>query len=135
MNATAHASTRSMWPFHVGAAADVGVGVGLLALAPQIASLILPAHSEVAGLAIAAILRGLGLFLILFALETVVVARAQGTLSKFRSWVVAANWATVALVVVLLIAAGSAFSAIGVAAVAVVGVLVAGITVLQQKAI
>jgi hypothetical protein len=128
-------SSRSMWPFHAGAAADVAVGAGLLALAPQIASLILPAHPEVAGLATAAILRGLGLFLILFALETVVVAKARGMLSKFRSWVVAANWATVALVVVVLVATGSAFSATGIAAVAVVGVVVAGITVLQQRAI
>ena len=128
-------SSRSMWAFHAGAAADVAVGMGLLAVASQIAPLILPTHPEVAGLATAAILRGLGLFLILFALETVVVAKARGMLSKFRSWVVAANWATVALVVVLLLAAGSAFSAIGIAAVAVVGVFVAGITLLQQKAI
>lgn len=134
MNA-AENSARSLWPFHVGAAADVAVGVGLLALAPQIGALILPAHSEVAGLAVTGILRALGLFLVLFALETVVVARASGMLARFRSWVVAANWATVGIVVILLAAAGSAFSAIGLAAVAVVGLFVAGITVLQQKAL
>jgi hypothetical protein len=135
MNPTARESSRSLWPFHAGAAADVAVGAGLLALAPQIAALILPSHAEVAGLATAAILRGLGVFLILFAVETVVVAKARGMLSRFRSWVVAANWATVALVAFILVTAGSAFSAIGVAAVAVVGIFVAGITALQQKAI
>jgi hypothetical protein len=128
-------SPRALWPFHVGAAADVAVGIGLVALAPQVAGLILPAHSEVAGLATAGILRGLGIFLILFAIETVIVARAQGALARFRSWVVAANWATVALVVVLLATVSPAFSAIGIAAVAAIGLFVAGITFLQQKAI
>lgn len=134
MNAS-EKSSRSLWPFHVGAAADVAVGAGLISLAPQAASLILPGHSEIAGLATAGILRGLGIFLVLFALETVAVARAQGWLAKFRAWVVAANWATVVLVAVLLAMASSAFSAIGVAAVAVVGLFVAGITTLQQKAL
>ena len=135
MTAAAHAHSRTLWAFHVGAAADAAVGAGLLALAPEIATLVLPAHAEVAGLAVSGILRGLGLFLVLFALETVVVARATGMLARFRSWVVGANWATVAIVAALIATAGSAFSVIGLAAVAFVGVFVAGITLLQQKAL
>lgn len=129
-----HTASRPLWSFHVGAAADAIVGLGLVAAAPQVAGLVLPSHSEVAGLATAGILRGLGIFLVLFAIETVAVAHAQG-LARFRSWVVAANWATVALVVGLLATVASAFSAIGIAAVAVIGLFVAGITVLQQKAL
>jgi hypothetical protein len=127
-------ASRPLWAFHVGAVADVVVGLGLVAAAPQVANLILPAHTEVAGLATAGLLRSLGIFLVLFAIETVAVARAQG-LARFRSWVVAANWATVALVVGLLATVASAFSVIGLAAVAAIGLFVAGITVLQQKAL
>lgn len=130
-----NAASRPLWAFHVGAAADAAVGAGLLAFAPQAAALILPGHGEIAGLAVASILRGLGIFLLLFALETVVVVRANGTLAGFRSWIVRANWATVALVAVLLGLAGGAFSAIGLVALAFVGLFVAGITCLQQKAL
>ena len=67
-------------------------------------------------------------------METILVAR-EGAPSRFRSWVVAANWATVALVLVLLVAANFAFSAIGLAAIAMIGVFVAAITLLQQRAL
>lgn len=126
---------RALWPFHAGAAADVAVGAGLVAFASPVANLIMPAHAEVLGISSAAILLGLGIFLILFALETVMVARATGVLAGFRSWIVGANWATVALVLLLLAAANSAFSGIGIAAVAGIGVFVATITVLQQRAL
>ncbi len=129
-----NAASRPLWAFHVGAAADAVVGLALAAAAPRVAGLILPAHSEIAGLATAGILRCLGIFLVLFAIETVAVARAQG-LARFRSWVVVANWATVALAVGLLATVASAFSMIGLAAVAVIGLFVAGITFLQQKAL
>lgn len=141
MNAFTHENSlsrnagRALWPFHVGAAADVAVGAGLIAFAVPVAGLILPSHAEVFGISSAAILRGLGIFLVLFALETVLVARARGMLARFRSWVVAANWATVALVAGLLAGANAAFSGIGLAAVALVGIFVAAITVLQQRAI
>jgi hypothetical protein len=125
---------RVLWPFHVGATADVVVGAGLAVFASPAASLIMPAHAAVFGISTTAILRGLGIFLILFAMETVLVAR-EGALAGFRSWVVAANWATVALVLGLLVTANAAFSAIGIAAVAAVGMFVAAITVLQQRAL
>ena len=50
---------RKLWPFHVGAAADVVVGVGLVVFSGTIASLIMPAHEEVAGIATATILRAI----------------------------------------------------------------------------
>jgi hypothetical protein len=122
----------ALWPFHVGATADVVVGAGLAVFASPAALLIMPGHAEVLGIPASAILRGLGTFLVLFALETVLVAR-EGVLSRYRSWVVAANWATVALAVALLAAANFAFSAIGLAAIAMIGVFVAAITLLQQR--
>ncbi len=127
-------AARSPWPFHVGATADVVVGAGLAVFASPAALLIMPDHAAVLGISAAAILRGLGIFLILFAIETVLVAR-EVTLSRFRAWIVAANWATVALVLVLLAAANFAFSAIGLAAIAMIGMFVAAITVLQQRAL
>ena len=126
---------RKLWPFHVGAAADVVVGVGLVVFSGTIASLIMPAHEEVAGIATATILRGIGVFLILFATQTAIVARPHAALARFRSWIVAANWATVALAAGLIVAANAAFSAIGLAAVAVIGVFVAAITAFQQRAL
>ena len=56
-------------------------------------------------------------------------------LARFRSRIVAANWATVALAAGLIVSANAAFSAIGLAAVAVIGAFVAAITALQQRAL
>jgi hypothetical protein len=80
-------------------------------------------------------MRFLGVFLILFAIETVLIARSQGTLGRFRSWIVAANWITVALAVVVIALWHAAFSAIGMAAVAIIAVAVGIFSTLQQRAL
>jgi hypothetical protein len=121
--------------FYVGAVADVVVGLDLTIFGPEIARLILPDHVTIRGFESASMMRFLGLFLILFAIETVVVARSQGTLGRFRSWIVAANWATVVLAVVVLAAAHSAFSVLGIAAVVAIVVAVGVIAFLQGKSL
>ncbi|MGH8631353.1 MAG: hypothetical protein ACREU7_11410 [Burkholderiales bacterium] len=126
---------RGMWPFHLGAAADVVVGLALTFFAGDAARLVLPEHPLILGLATASVMRFLGVFLLLFALETVIVARSTGAMAKFRSWIVAANWATVALALVVIAMWHSAFSAVGIAAVAVVAVSVGTFAALQGRAL
>jgi hypothetical protein len=124
-----------MWPFYVGAAADTVVGIALTAFSAEAAGLLLPEQAAILGLATASVIRFLGLFLILFALETVIVARATGTAARFRSWIVAANWATVALALLVLVLWHSALSTLGIAAVAAVAVSVGAFAALQHRAL
>lgn len=126
---------RKPTPFYIGAVADVVVGLDLAIFGPQIAQLILPDRATIFGFESASVLRFLGLFLILFAIETIVVARSQGTVGRFRSWIVAANWATVALAVVVLAAAHGAFSIVGIAAVITIAVAVGVFAFLQGRSI
>lgn len=123
------------WPFHLGAAADVVVGLGLVLFAGNIARLAMPEHDTILGFATSSVMRFLGVFLILFAIETVVLARSQGRLARYLSWIVMANWATVALAIILLAASHSAFSAIGIAALMVVAAAVGIFAFLQQKSL
>ncbi len=123
------------WPFHVGAAADVLVGLDLVFFADYVAQLMMPEQATILGFATASVMRFLGVFLILFAIETVVVARSQGAMANFRTWIVAANWATVAMAVVVIAGWHAAFSAIGVAALAIIAVAVGIFAALQQRAL
>jgi hypothetical protein len=133
--ADSRASGRGLWPFYVGAAADVAVGLMLTAFAGEAAALLMPERDTVLGVATGSLMRFLGVFLLLFALETVIVARASGTMAKFRSWIVAANWATVALAAVVLALWHAAFSALGIAAVTFVGMAVGTFAALQKRAL
>jgi hypothetical protein len=131
----ARAAGRGLWPFYVGAAADVVVGLGLAVFAGEAAALLMPQQDAIGGFAAASVMRFLGVFLLLFALETVIVARASGAMARFRSWIVAANWATVAAALVVLVAWHAAFSPLGIAAVAFVGMAVGTFAALQQRAL
>ncbi|MBX9964226.1 MAG: hypothetical protein K2Y35_14295 [Burkholderiales bacterium] len=126
---------RKPLPFYVGAFADTVVGVGLVAFAKTIAPLILPDHPAILGIAVSSVLRFLGLFLLVFALDTVMVARSNGVLGRFRSWIVAANWATVALAVLVLGLWHGALSLLGIAMVAAIALAVGVFASLQQRAI
>lgn len=126
---------RKPLPFYVGALADTVVGVGLVSFAEAIAPMILPDHATILGIAVSSVLRFLGLFLLVFALDTVVVARSSGALGRFRSWIVAANWATVAAAVLVLGLWHGALSLLGIAAVAAIALAVGAFASLQQRAI
>ena len=127
-------SGRSLWPFHAGVIADVVVGLDLLVFADPIAGLVLPQQAAILGYTSAAVLQALGAFLLLFAIGTLVVARAQGTLARFRSWIVGANWATVVLAALILAFWHAAFSAAGIAALAIVAAALALLAGLQRRA-
>lgn len=127
--------TRKLWPFHVGALADTLVGLDLVIFAGDIARLLVPEQATILGFATTSVMRFLGVFLILFAIDTVVLARSQGRLARFLSWIVAANWATVTLAVVVIALWHAAFSAMGIAAVAVIAVAVGIFAALQQRAL
>lgn len=126
---------RTPLPFYVGALADTGVGVGLVSFAEAIAPMILPDHATILGLSVSSVLRFLGLFLLVFALDTVVVARSSGALGRFRSWIVAANWATVAAAVLVLGLWHGSLSLLGIAAVTAIALAVGVFASLQQRAI
>lgn len=126
---------RKQWPFHVGAVADVLVGSDLVFFADYVAQLTMPEQATILGFATASVILFLGVFLILFAIDTVLIARSQGRLARFLSWIVAANWATVAMAVVVIALWHAAFSAIGIAAVAIIAVAVGIFAALQQRAL
>lgn len=128
-----HQGARRLWPFYVGAAADTVVGLDLLIFAPDVARLLLPGQATLFGFASESVMRFLGAFLILFAAETVLAARSRGGLARFRSWIVAANWATVVLAIVVLALWHSLFSAIGILAMSVVGAAVGVLAYLQGR--
>lgn len=126
---------RSLWPFHAGAIADVVVGLDLLFFSAPIAGLVLPQQAAILGYSSAAVLQALGAFLLLFAIGTMVVARAHGTLARYRSWIVVANCATVVLAALILAFWHAAFSAAGIAAVAIVAAALALLAGLQRRAL
>lgn len=141
MSAIAHSASvsrpagRGLWPFHLGAFADIVVGLDLVLFADYIARLAMPHQATILGLDTASVMRGLGVFLILFAIETMTVARSTGALARFRAWVVAANWATVALAAIVIAFWRGALSATGVAAVTAIGLALAVLSTLQQRAL
>jgi len=92
-------------------------------------------QATILGFTTASVMRFLGIVLILFAIETALIARSQGALGRFRSWIVAANWVTVALAVVVIALWHAAFSAIGMAAAAIVAVAVGIFAALQQRSL
>jgi hypothetical protein len=123
------------WPFYFGAAADIGVGVALLLFSGSIAVLMMPDQLAILGFAPASILKFLGAFLIVFAIETIVVARPGGRYARFRSWIVAANWATVALAGVVLVFWHAMFSPLGVGLVAAIAVALTVVAYLQRQSL
>jgi len=129
----ARAFDRKPLPFYIGAFADTVVGVGLVAFAEVLARMILPDHPTILGIAVSSVLRFLGLFLLVFALDTVVVARSSGALARFRSWIVAANWATVASAVLVLGLWHGSLSLLGIAAVGAIALAVGVFASMQQR--
>jgi hypothetical protein len=131
-----HSSMSSTaWPFYFGAAADIAVGVALLLFSGPIAAVMMPDQSIISGFAAASILKFLGAFLIVFAIETIIVARPGGRFARFRSWIVAANWATVVLAGVVLVIGHSLFSALGVGLVAAIAVALTVVAYLQRQSL
>jgi len=115
-------ATRSPLPYYLGAAADFIVGLELALFGPQVARLAMPALDTLLGAEPGAVLRIVGVALLVFALDTVLIARSQGRLGRLRPWIARANLATAALGVIALLVAHAALSPIGIAAVALMSV-------------
>ncbi|MCC7548956.1 MAG: hypothetical protein IT532_14440 [Burkholderiales bacterium] len=126
-------TSRSSLPFHLGAGADVLVGLELALFGPDVARLTMPALDTLLGADPGSVLRVLGLALIVFAIDTVLVARSHGRLGRLRAWIANANLATAALGALLLLAAHAALSPIGIAAVAAICVALAVIGAWQRR--
>jgi len=125
---------RPLAPFHLGAAADIVVGLALALFGPDVAQRMLPTLQSLLGTEPGTVLRVLGIALIVFAVDTIVIARARGRLARLRPWIAKANLASAVLAGVLLLLAYPAFSPIGIAAVAAIAVALVLIGWWQHKA-
>ena len=126
-------ATRSPLPYYLGAAADVLVGLELALFGPQVAQIAIPALDSLLGAEPGVVLRVLGVVLLVFALDTVLVARSAGRLGRLRSWIARANLASAALGILLLLTAHAALSPIGIAALAIISVALLVVGLWQQR--
>ena len=127
-------AARSLAPFYLGAAADIVVGLELALFGPNVAQFLMPTLESLLGAEPGTVLRVLGAALIVFAVDTILIARAQGRLVRLRPWIAKANLVSAALAALLLLAAYPAFSSVGIAAIAAIAVALAAIGVWQHKA-
>lgn len=133
-HSTEHATrARTLWPFHLGALADCIAGLGLIAFSKAIAATLLPAHEQLLGFATPSVLQFIGVILILFALETLLVARTSGPLKRFRPAIIAINWATALAALALAVLAFSALPGITVAVLVSMGLALAALATLQRR--
>jgi len=130
---TASSAARPALPFHLGAAADLLVGLDLALFGPDVARLAMPAVEKLLGADPGTVLRVLGVALIVFAIDTVLIARSQGRLARLRGWIANANLASAALGAVVLLTAHAALSSIGFAAVAAISVALAVLGIWQRR--
>ncbi len=128
----AHA-TRSPLPYYLGAAADVLVGLELALFGPQVAQIAMPALDSLLGAEPGVALRVLGVVLLVFAIDTVLIARSAGRLGRLRSWIARANLASAALGALVLLTAHAALSSLGVAALAIISVALLVVGLWQQR--
>ncbi|HEX7044014.1 MAG TPA: hypothetical protein VF203_05310 [Burkholderiales bacterium] len=125
---------RSLRSFYVGAAIDLLLGIDLLLFSPALAALLLPGQAEVLGVASGTLLRAFGVLLIVFALDTVWLARTQN-LRRYLPLVIAANWAWVAGSAVAIVAGYSVLSTAGIVAIAAVALITAELAIFQRRAL
>src|SRR5690606_2167219 len=106
----------------------------LLLFSPALAALLLPGQAEVLGVASGTLLRAFGVLLIVFALDTVWLARTQN-LRRYLPLVIAANWAWVAGSAVAIVAGYSVLSTAGIVAIAAVALITAELAIFQRRAL
>lgn len=126
-------AARSPLPYYLGAAADAVVGLELALFGPQVARLAMPTLDTLFGADPGVVLRIVGVALLVFALDTMLIARSPGRLGRLRPWIARANLATAALGAIALLTAHAAFSPIGIAAVALMSAALLLIGWWQQR--
>jgi hypothetical protein len=120
--------------FYLGAGFDLLLGLDLLLFGGPVAELVLPNHPELLGVETATLARGLGLALIVVALDGFLFARSP-RLRKLLPAIVALNWSWVAVSAVALLFDSDALSGAGVAIVLVVALLTAALGATQARAL
>lgn len=129
------ASTPAAWPFYLGAAVDIVLGFDLLVFTDWIAGTILPGGTAIAGIALPAVLRGIGVVLLVIGLETAVMARNP---VRWRQglWVIAGlNVVAAASAIADLLFAVAMLSAAGIPVMVAVAAGCLGLTALQVRAL
>lgn len=126
---------RRRGAFYAGAAVDILLGLDLLLFGGWIAGLLLPGAPELFGLSAAAVLRGLGLALLIVGADTILLARSEGRLGRLLPAIPALNWAFAAALALALIAGFDALSGAGAALVAALAAGSVVFALLQQRAL
>lgn len=106
--------TPAVWPFYLNAAIDAVLGLDLLLFAGWIAGLILPGDADIAGIAAPALLRGIGVVLLIAGVETAVMARSPARWRRGLWAIAGLNAAAAALLAADLLFAAGMLSAIGI---------------------
>ncbi len=130
-NQTARTGLRA---FYLGAGFDLLLGLDLLLFGRTISELVLPNHPELFGIATATLARGLGLALVVVAIDGFLFARSP-RLRKLLPAIVALNWSWVAVSAVVILFDADALSGAGVAIVIVVALLTAVLGATQSRAL
>ena len=130
-NQTARTGLRA---FYLGAGFDLLLGLDLLLFGRAISELVLPNHPELFGIATATLARGLGLALVVVAIDGFLFARSP-RLRKLLPAIVALNWSWVAVSAVVILFDYDALSGAGVAIVVAVALLTAVLGATQSRAL
>jgi len=122
---------RPQLPFHLGAGLDLVLGLDLALFGDRVADLLLPGRAEIFGITAGTFMQALGIVLLLFAAETIVLARAKGGLRRFLPAIPILNgsWVAISLVVVTLW--HDALSGAGIGIVLLVALLVGALAAAQ----
>ena len=128
------AARPGLTAFYVGAGFDLLLGLDLLLFGRAVAELVLPDHPELFGVETATLARGLGLALVVVALDGFLFARSA-RLRKLLPAIVALNWSWVAVSAVVLLFDSDVLSGAGVAIVLVVALLTAALGATQSRAL
>lgn len=133
--ATARRPRSPMTSFYAGAAIDLVLGLELMLFGGWFAALMLPDTPQILGLSTALLLRLAGGVLLLFAVDTFIVARSQGRLARFRPAVMAANWVGAALCLGLALLAAPVLSTVGVTLLVGLALIGAVVAMTQKRAL
>lgn len=119
--------------FYLAAGFDALLGADLVLFSGPIANVALPGRTVLSGLESALAVQILGALLIVFAMETVFLARTKGVFTRFLPVIVWCEWAWVAASAAIGIFAFAHLSTLALLAIAIVTVMTAELALFQRK--
>lgn len=119
--------------FYLAAGFDALLGFDLIVFSGPIAAAALPETPALFGLETATILQILGILLVVFAAETVFLARTKSRFARLLPAIVWCEWAWVAASVAIGIVAFAAFSTVALVVIAIVAFATAELALFQHK--